>query len=80
MRMGKPVIVTENDTMPTYIDHGTTGFIVPKDKKQLLDTIKKLESDNELYECISRNQREAFRAKYTEEALADRLSKVIDSL
>lgn len=80
MRMGKPVIVTENDTMPTYIDHGTTGFIVPKDKRQLLDTIRLLDSDKELYERISRNQRAAFTARFTEEALADRLSQVIDSL
>ncbi len=80
MRMGKPVIVTENDTMPTYIDHGTTGFIVHKDKRQLLDTIRLLDSDKELYERISRNQRAAFTARFTEEALADRLSQVIDSL
>ena len=80
MRMGKPVIVTENDTMPTYIDHGTTGFIVPKDKRELLDTIRLLDSDKELYERISRNQRTAFTARFTEEALADRLSQVIDSL
>lgn len=80
MRMGKPVIVTENDTMPTYIDHGTTGFIVHKDKRQLLDTIRLIDSDKELYERISRNQRAAFTARFTEEALADRLSQVIDSL
>ncbi|MFG6386725.1 MAG: glycosyltransferase family 4 protein [Muribaculaceae bacterium] len=77
MRMGKPVIVTENVTMSTYIDNGKTGFIIPKDKDELLRTIDRLASDSELYEKVSRCQRETFLKKFTEEALADRIADII---
>lgn len=80
MRMGKPVIVTENVTMSTYIDNGKTGFIIPKDKDELLRTIDRLASDSELYEKVSRCQRETFLKKFTEEALADRIADIINQV
>lgn len=80
MRLGKPVIVTENDTMPNYIDQGKTGFIVPKDRQQLLKTIDLIAGDDELYRRMAECQQTTFAKRFTEEALADRMSDIITRL
>lgn len=80
MRMGKPVIVTENLTMPNYIDNGQTGFIIEKDKDALLNALHQLSGDDALYAAMSESQKTVFRERFTEEALAERVADMIRNL
>lgn len=70
MQLGKPVIVTENDTAKDYIDNGKNGFIIRKRKEELLDTLDKLKNDGQLYNTISANAQKGFNAKYSLSGLA----------
>lgn len=70
MQLGKPVIVTENDTAKNYIANGKNGFIIRKDRKELLDTLNKLKSDEQLYNSMSANELKDFNSKYSLSGLA----------
>lgn len=70
MQLGKSVIVTENDTAKDYIANGKNGFIIRKDRKELLDTLNKLMSDEQFYNSISANAQKDFNSKYSLSGLA----------
>lgn len=57
--LGKPVIVTENDTIRDYVDNGRTGFIIPKKCEALQKVLEQLE-DEEFYTQICSNARQKF--------------------
>lgn len=57
--LGKPVIVTENDTLREYVDNERTGFVIRKERETLWNVIKQLE-DAELYSQICRNARRKY--------------------
>lgn len=65
MQLGKPVIVTENDTARNYIENGQTGYIIKKDKKDLLDAIKDLRDNSNLYKDISDKAVSVFEEQYS---------------
>ncbi len=72
--LGKPVIVTENDTIRDYIEDGKTGFIIPKNKEALWEAIRRLE-DEALYTQMCRNAREKFEADFSLYELGRRVGK-----
>lgn len=57
--LGKPVIVTQNDTVFDYVDDGETGIIIPKTEQALVDALHRLE-DPSFYAQICRNARSKF--------------------
>lgn len=65
MQLGKPVIVTENDTAEDYIENGQTGYIIKKNKEDLLATINGLKDNNNLYRDISNKAGSAFEERYS---------------
>jgi glycosyltransferase involved in cell wall biosynthesis len=70
MMFGKPVIVTESDTVGDYIEDGCNGFIIKKEKDALLDKVKELYEDEALYETIRSNGRNVYKEKYSLESMA----------
>ena len=57
--LGKPVIVTKNDTVYDYLTDGETGYIIGKDPEELHQALEKLK-DPENYKRISANARRKF--------------------
>jgi len=76
MMFGKPVIVTESDTVRDYIEDGNNGLIIKKEKDSLLDALKKLYEDKALYQDISEKSREIYRKEYSLERMADRIGDI----
>lgn len=72
--LGKPVIVTENDTMQEYIENGKTGFIIPKDAESLWKVLCRLEDDT-YYAQICRNARQKFEECFSLYELGRRIGR-----
>lgn len=76
MMYGKPVIVTENDTVTDYIDSGRTGLVIKKTKKDLSDAISAL-SDEKYYEEISAAERSQYESKFSVYAMGIAIGKLL---
>ena len=76
MMYGKPVIVTENDTVTDYIDSGKTGLVIKKTKKNLSDAISAL-SDEKYYEEISAAERSQYESKFSVYAMGTAIGKLL---
>lgn len=72
--LGKPVIVTENDTIRDYVEDGVTGFIIPKTAQALADALHKLE-DPALYEQMCRSARCRFEQSFSLYELGRRVGR-----
>lgn len=77
MQLGKPIIVTNNDTIYDYIEHGRTGLILPNDKKQWVEAIAELYNNKELYEEISKNEFLSFKHDFSLERLGEKVGKIV---
>lgn len=55
----KPVIATDSEGVKNYIQDGKTGFLIPKNKNELLRVLAKLEDDI-LYKEIAENAYHSF--------------------
>lgn len=64
MMYGKPVIVTQNDTVGDYIVDGKDGIIIDKTKEALYNAISKLEN-LEYYNRMSVTERKHFEEKFS---------------
>lgn len=73
MQLGKPVIVTENDTAKDYIENGQTGYIIKKNKEALLAAIKGLRNNDNLYSDISNMAASVFEERYSISRLAQNI-------
>lgn len=76
MMYGKPVIVTENNTVTDYIDSGRTGLVIKKTKKDLSDAICAL-SDEKYYEEISAAERSQYESKFSVYAMGTAIGKLL---
>lgn len=76
MMFGKPVIVTESETVRDYIEDGSNGLIIKKEKNCLLDALKKLYEDKGLYKAISDAGKEAYKKEYSLEGMAERIGDI----
>lgn len=77
MQYGKPVIVTETETVIDYVEDGKTAFVISKTKGALLSAITRLLNDAELYYSMSTACRRRFDEMYSIEALAKQISELI---
>lgn len=64
MMYGKPVVVTENDTVKDYIVNGKTGLIIEKTEKALEDAIELLK-DETYYKQMSIAARKQYESKFS---------------
>lgn len=64
MMYGKPIIITQNDTLSDYIVNEHDGVIIEKTKEALETAIDQLEN-NEYYDRMSAAERKTFYEKYS---------------
>ena len=76
MMYGKPVIVTENNTVTDYINSGRTGLVIKKTKNDLSDAICAL-SDEKYYEEISAAERSQYESKFSVYAMGTAIGKLL---
>ena len=77
MQLGKPIICTKSSTVTDYIKNGINGFIVKKEKNELLEKIQELYNNKELYTEISKNEKEFFKENFSINSLGKQISKII---
>lgn len=77
MMYGKPVIVTQNNTVKDYIDAGKTGLIIEKNKTALADAILSLK-DESYYKAISNAEREQYESKFSAYAMGNAIGKLLN--
>lgn len=77
MQLGKPIIITESDSITTYIKDGHNGLIIKKEKEALLNSLNRLFSDIELYECLSTNGKNDYEKFYTMDCMAKNIIQYI---
>ena len=71
MSAGLPVIATAVGGLPSVIDEGHTGMLVPVDESALRAALKKLADDHELARELGRHARTAALARYSSERMVD---------
>lgn len=76
MMMGKPVIVTKNNSITNYIINGYNGYVIEKNKESLLKAIENIENE-ELYQTLSRNAREYFKKEFSLYSMGLQIGKLI---
>lgn len=76
MQFKKPIIVTNSKGIEDYIIDGYNGFIIKKDKQELLNCIEKLKNKN-IYEKIVNNAYMDYKEKYTVNELGKNVGKII---
>lgn len=72
-QLGKPVIITQSNGVIDYIIDGYNGYIIEKDKVQLLTILDRIYNDRQLYNELSRNCRKSFIAKHSMKSMAKHL-------
>lgn len=77
MMYGKPVIVTENDTVKDYVDAGKTGLVIEKTEKDLLAAITVL-LDETFYKEISIAERRQYENKFSIYAMGTAIGKLLN--
>lgn len=77
MMYGKPVIVTENDTVKDYIDTGRTGVIIKKTEHDLANAIQALNEET-FYKEISVAERKQYERKFSVYAMGTAIGKLLN--
>ncbi len=72
--LGKPVIVTKNDTVRDYLTDGETGYIISKDSEELKKAMERLD-DSEIYSRMSSNARCRFEESFSLYELGCRIKR-----
>lgn len=80
MQIGKPIILVCEDEENDYIVNGHTGVIIKKDRSQLLEAIRLLLTNEEIYDTLSKNEIEFYKNNYTLNSLALHISKIFLAL
>lgn len=62
--LGKPVIVTQNDTVCDYLTDGETGYLISKTPEALQEALQKL-NDPQNYHRICQNARHKFETSFS---------------
>ncbi len=76
MRMGKPLIVTNNKGVYDYVENGETGFIIENKREDLLEKLNLLYGDTELYDRMSGAETETFKERYSIYALGKNIGRI----
>lgn len=66
MSFSKPLIITTPSCLADdYVENEKTGLVVRKDKEELLNAIKRLYEDENLYETLAKQERELYINKHS---------------
>ena len=75
MMLGKPIIVTENETVKDYVVTGYNGIIIKKRQSELMEAISSID-DEERYSLLSKNSLKEYKNKYSEYQLGKRVGLI----
>jgi len=72
--VGRPVIATNVGGVPELIEHNYNGLLIPEgDEAALINALKRLLSDKDLREELSRNSLTTLKKEFTEKQMIDKL-------
>lgn len=77
MMMGKPIIITDVPSVYDYVENEKTALCIKNNKKELIEAIEKLKSDDKLYNLLSTNEREKFNSMGTNYDLGESVGKLL---
>ena len=77
MMYGKPVVVTENDTVKDYVDVGRTGVVIKKTEKDLSAAIAAL-SNETYYKEMSAAERRQYENRFSVYAMGTAIGKLLN--
>ena len=80
MEAGVPVIVLGTKALDEYITDGKNGFLLNKDKTELLDILEMLYSDSDRYNEVSNNAMIYYSENHTVEAMAKKIADIVKDL
>lgn len=78
MQFKKPLIITRSSGVTDdYIIDGYNGLIIEKKREELLDTLKKIYTDNRLYETLAANGYKEYQTKYSTSMLGENVGMAL---
>ena len=77
MMYGKPVVVTENDTIKDYVDAERTGVVIKKTEKDLSAAIAALANET-YYKEMSAAERRQYENKFSVYAMGTAIGKLLN--
>ena len=80
MMEGKPVIITRSNAILDYFIPSEIGFAIENTKEELLQALKTLYTDTELYQQFSLREKELFQERFSAERDVEAIGKLIKSL
>ncbi len=80
MEMGVPVVVLGSSSIDDYIVHGVNGYILEKNKTDLINTLDMLFENREVYNDISKNGKSTYWKQGSVQAMGKELAIMIDKL
>lgn len=80
MMEGKPVIITRSNAIMDYFIPSEIGFAIENTKEELLQALKTLYTDTELYQQFSLREKELFQERFSAERDIEAIGKLIKSL
>ena len=81
MNMGVPVIVTKSHGITDdYVINNYNGLVINKVKKDLLNALDKIYSDENLYHKLCENGKIEFENNYTYYAMGKNIGKILESI
>lgn len=73
----RPVVATNVGTLPEYVDHGHTGFLVPPaDERALADAVVSLLRDTQMRRRMGENGRRKLESEWAPDVIARRTTEV----
>ena len=77
MQLGKPIICTESKTAEDYIQNGKNGFIIKKEKNELINKIDELYNNKKLYKKISQNEKTIYEERFSLKSLGKQVADIL---
>lgn len=77
MMFGKPIIVTESNTISEYVQDHVNGLVIKKDSEALQKTMIELANNEKLYHDFSENAKKIYQKKFTRERLGVNVGAII---
>jgi len=71
MSVGLPIVATAVGGLPSVVDEGHTGMLVPVEEHALRTALTKLSEDHEWARTLGRNAREAALTRYSHDRMVD---------
>jgi glycosyltransferase involved in cell wall biosynthesis len=79
MALGKPLVVTETDTIADYLTHGTNALLVPRgDADAMADALRRLAQDSALRQSLGDAARSTYETRFSGAAHAAHIVTTVE--